>query len=144
MSIADRRERSSPGELESPVRCGPAVPPRDGPRWVYMHGASCTGCRNFAHVQPLCCLLLLLLHAALLCWVVASAKVGMSLPGGRCLFPDFGDGGVTGFLCWYFLAQLRGAGERAAVAAGPSGLLHGIRSAAVGKKKTDEHPTTPR
>ena len=142
MFIADRRERSSPGELESPVRCGPAVPPRDGPRWVYMHGASCTGCRNFAHVQPLCCLLLLLLHAALLCWVVASAKVGMSLPGGRCLFPDFGDGGVTGFR-WYFLAQLRGAGERAAVAAGPSGLLHGIRFRCGGLKQKQKPGSTP-
>ena len=49
-------------------------------------------------------------------------------------FSGLGDGGVTGFR-WYFLAQLRGAGERAAVAAGPSGLLHGIRFRCGGLKQ---------
>ena len=63
-----------------------------GPLGLPETGPVALGCGTLDHGTALLCCSLLLLRAALLCWTVASAEVGVvTLPGGRGA--NLGEGG---------------------------------------------------
>ena len=111
-----------------------------GPLGLPETGPVALGCGTLDHGTALLCCSLLLLRAALLCWTVASAEVGVvTLPGGRGA--NLGDGGGGWSGCAPFrearcslsavliLAFLSGAGNGTLSGLGAvqwtnSGLLH--------------------